>query len=164
GVKLSSHPDHKYPIAELATKSGDRVYMTAFDIELEGSELAAVAESLAQGLVSNSEYKGIVFPMVSLDHRVDVSWVIGLETHGSDGQSFWVDRAVQQTRFRMNEFGARAQSAFAAAVAGCTPQGPGPYTLNQPFLIWIERTVLSKALFVGHIGTDDWKNPGDITS
>jgi len=74
-----------------------------------------------------------------------------------------ITQALQQTKLRMNEEGARAQSAVAIGVLrGCLPTYD--YVIDWPFLFWITRPGISKPLFVAYVTEDDWKNPGDIRS
>jgi serine protease inhibitor len=102
--------------------------------------------------------------MVKLAQTPNISWLVDLEADGDDGRPYLIAEALQQTRLRMNEFGVRAESAVALAVAAGSFRSAPRYVLDRPFLIWIERTGLSIPLFVGHIGTDDWDNPGSITA
>jgi len=161
GVSFFTAPGHSNPIARLATKSGDKVYVTMLDDPPEGFDLVAKAEAFSAGLEICWDYDGLVFPMITLDQEVNISWLLGMETvQESTGRRAWVTQALQQTKLRMNEKGARVESAAAAAVTleACIMPKPD-YVINKPFLIWFERDGLSRPLFVGHITTEDWTNP-----
>lgn len=161
-------PKFPNPIACLTTQSraGDIVCLTVLDA-------AQVPDLITEGgfpsMVTDTvrflnEYGGVVFPMVSLDQEVDISWLLGLSTTGADGLPAIVKQAKQQTRFRMNEVGARAESAVALGVMrSMSLQEPKPdLVIDQPFLCWIERPGIPFPLFFGHITPDDWKNPGSL--
>jgi len=152
--------EHKEPIACLPTKSGDRVFMTMFDQPPEGFDLVAEVEKLSHATRLSSEFGGLVFPMVDLNQEVDISWLVGLNTTDEVGKFWFVAQALQQTIFKMNEIGARVQSAVAMAFEKGIPNPD--YIINRPFLIWIERDGISKPLFVGHITQEDWRNPGNL--
>ena len=162
-VIFYSAPSHEHPIACLETKSSDLVYMTMLDDPPEGFALVAKAEELSREKKYSFEFDGLKFPMVNLNQEVDIGWLINMRTIDKAENEVRISQALQQTKLRMNEVGARAESA--AAVGLRTLGAPPPdHTINQPFLIWIERPDLVTPLFVGHITEEDWTNPGDITS
>ncbi len=159
GVRFFDAPGHPNPVAGLETKSGDHVYMTMLDQPPGGFDLIARAQELVGDKRPSWEYGGLVFPMVDLNQEVDIAWLIGMHTCGNDGLPAIIAQALQQTKLRMNEIGARAESAVAIRAKGI----PQPdYVINHPFLVWFERDGLSKPLFAGHITPDDWRNPGNV--
>ncbi len=134
--------------------------MTMLDRPPAGFDLIAKAQQLAGGKRPGREFGGLVFPMVDLDQKIDIAWLIGLYTCRDDGQPARVLQALQQIKLRMNELGARAESAAAIEIAKGMPQPD--HVINRPFLIWFERDSLSRPLFVGHITPGDWRNPGNV--
>ncbi len=159
GVRFFSAPGHPDPVAGLESKSGDRVYTTMLDQPPGGFDLIAKAQELTRNKQPSQEYGGLIFPMVDLNQEVDVSWLIDMSTSSEDDLPAIIAQALQQTKLRMNEIGARADSAAAIAVRGI----PQPdYVINRPFLVWFERDSLGQPLFVGHITPDDWRNPGSL--
>ena len=159
---------HKNPIACLKTKTGDLVYMTMFDKRPVPSDfdLITTAKKLSSRERScENEWKSLFFPMVDLNQHVDVSWLVGLNTTDEMGKPDIIVKALQQTKLRMNEVGARAQSAVVEThvkLGGLSLHKPD-HIIKRPFLVWIERPGLTNPLFVGFIARRDWKNPGDIT-
>ena len=164
GVEYLLSDIHRHPIAAIATKTGDVVYMTKIDDAPDGFDLVAMAEQLAN--LSRPVYKfgGLVFPMVDLNQQVDVSWILNMQTFTDDRTEAYISQAVQQTILKMNEEGARAKSAFAGVVTLGTriPKEKPDMIIDAPFLVWFMRPLLNKPLFVGYIATEDWKNPGSI--
>lgn len=159
-VRSFDVPGHPNPLARLETKSGDWVTMTMLDQTPEGFDLIAKAQALSGHKRQSGAFGGLIFPMVDLNHEVDITWLIGMHTTGDDGLPAIISQALQQTKLKMNEIGARVQSAAAIAVSRSMPKSD--HVINRPFLIWFERDGLSKPLFVGYITPDDWRNPDDI--
>ncbi|MDO8599294.1 MAG: serpin family protein [bacterium] len=112
----------------------------------------------------HDEYDGVTFPMVSYDQQVDISWLRGLHTTGDDELPAIIVQALQQTRFRMNDVGARAESAVAFGMTrSMSMERPKPeLIINEPFLCWIRRPNCRLPLFVGYFDTDSWKDPGSL--
>ena len=169
-VKIDSkHADffetsaHENPIVCLRTKSEDLVHMTILDNAPDGFDMVEKAQELSKGR-EGYNFSSVVFPMVSLNQQVDISWLIGLRTTGANELPAIITQALQQTKLRMNEKGARAQSAVAIAIirGGFSPEKQ--YVIDKPFLFWITRPGICKPLFVAYVTEDDWKNPGDIRS
>jgi len=161
-VRFSRVPGHLQAIATIHTQSDDQVHMTVMDDPPDSFELVDLAVRLSRTREATNEFEGVVFPMVSLDHKVDMDWLVGLKTSGDSGFPVGVASALQQTRFRMNELGARVESAVAVGITMGVGRVPPLLIIDKPFLIWIERAGLSRPLFVGFIGTDDWKDPGSL--
>ena len=165
GVEYLLSDIHRHPIAAIATKTGDVVYMTKIDDAPDGFDLVAMAEQLANLSRPVYEFGGLVFPMVDLNQQVDVSWILNMQTFTDDRTEAYISQAVQQTILKMNEKGARAKSAFAGAVTILGTSRPiekPDMIIDAPFLVWFMRPLLNKPLFVGYIATEDWKNPGSI--
>jgi|GEM_PF-665070 len=156
-------PEHPNPVACLETKSGDRVYMAMLDQAPDGFDLVAKAQALSNYKRPSNAFGGLIFPMVDLNQEVDITWLIGMHTVGDDGLPAAIFQALQQTKLKMNEVGARVQSAAAIHLAKSAPGAVKPdHIINRPFLIWFERDKLSRPLFVGYITAEDWRDPGDI--
>jgi hypothetical protein len=85
-------------------QNNDTVYMSLADKPREGFELLAHIEALSRISRRNvtNEFSDILFPMVSIDQQVDISWLCGL----TNQENWFIDQALQQTRFQMDEKGA----------------------------------------------------------
>jgi hypothetical protein len=154
---------HHYPVAQLQTTSGDRVYMTRLDSASADVELLQYAQQLSGTLQPIYDYSGIVFPMVDLKQEVDISWLLDLETTSAIGEPIKIVQALQETHLAMNPEGARAKSAVALGMLVASVYEPKPdLVIDGPFLVWFQRPGLTKPLFVGYITEEDWKNPGEI--
>ena len=158
---------HKHPIARISTGTEDLFFMTMFEKDsLEHFDLIVEAEKLTKKISHSYEFSGLVFPFVDLDQRVDISWLKGMQTIDSENFPNEITQALQQTKLKLNEFGAKVESAVAiAGVKGYTASISTPklpHIINKPFLIWMRRPGLSQPLFVGHITKEDWKDPHSI--
>jgi hypothetical protein len=166
GVMYYRSKGHHHPIAALATKAGDVVYLTMLDKASNGFDLISRAEQLNRFLCPVNEFAGVTFPMVDLRQEVDVQWLLHMTTTDMHGRLTIIEQALQQTMLQMNEVGASAKSVFAGVSLGC--QVPAPETrpdmvINRAFLVWFLRQGLSKPLFVGYIAQENWKKPESIS-
>ena len=164
GVRFTTSPSHNNPIAVIETKSGDQVCMTIHD-QLDGFPLLERTEQLRKNMRGIFDFESVHFPQVDLNQVVDISWLKKLWTIDENTCKYEIEQALQQTKFRMNEKGARAQSGVALGGIKCTSVRPAvlPLVIDQPFLIWIERVELKYPLFTGWISKKDWKTPKDIS-
>lgn len=165
GVSAVRVPGHDSPIVQLATKSGDTVFMTIHSQPASDDPFAIQsAVDTLRGKLANAvpvkQLLGTIFPMISHSDAEDLSWIINMRTFPAP-DSHYIAYAVQRTRFRMNEQGARAQSAAAMALKRSGPVGEW-VIIDKPFLLWIERKGIELPLFAGWFGTDSWKDPGGL--
>jgi hypothetical protein len=107
---------------------------------------------------TSHNFEGVQFPMVDLDVYPDISLIQGLGI----GAGYHVGTALQQTRFRMNEHGARAQSASAMAISRGISRVVPPHVINRPFLLWIKRDGLDFPIFASLLCEDVWSEPKEL--
>ena len=170
GVNFLKHDDFVHPIVTLDTKSGDTVYMLVHEAIEDPFQLLDFIQQISQQAVLNNRdewgarHEGVIFPMIDYNEEIDISWIVGMNTVGTDGQPAIISQAKQQTKFKMNQIGARVKSAAAMSMCRGISAKPKPYVIDQPFLCWILRkSVLGfDPIFVGHFGEANWKNPGSL--
>lgn len=157
GVEIRYNPDaHAYPIARVATKSRDVVCMTVMDTVRKGIfALAKEVEAMQAVTDVAHQWSGVKFPMIDYDREEDIRWIIGMVVR----RDWFIEQAVQQTKFRMDEEGAHVKSAAAMTLRTCSVPGPGPVVINKPFLLWIERQGIEQPLFAGVFAEDVWRRP-----
>lgn len=156
---------HDEVVVKLDTKvPGEFVYMTKAPKELESLDLMNEVRKLdlrarIRREEVETEYGGLVFPMIDLNQQVDITWLKSAYT--MQGSKKWsIVQALQQTKFRMNEVGARAESAVALGMRCLSMQIPKPpLMIDEPFFLWIAREGLTMPLFAGYLTPDDWKDP-----
>ena len=72
-------------------------------------------------------------------------------------------QAIQQIKIKMNEKGARFQSATAMAVTlKCVMVPKQDLIIREPFLVWVGRYELEKPIMAAFITEESWKNPGSL--
>ena len=155
-------------VTSIETKSGFRVppccvWMTPLDILPDGEEAAnetllSLTSMPIDSFKSLMGYTGIVFPMIDYNNEIDLSWIEGLHIN----PKWFVSAAVQQTKFRMNEKGARANSGAGMAMTkGAAPRAM-PFVIDKPFALWITRRGIRFPLFSGIFLEDTWKKPDSL--
>jgi len=153
----------KNPIVSIEAKNGDQVFMTAYADPPKGFDLLKLVEDISGSLNQAGGFDGVVFPMIDYDEMIDISWIQGLSVTAESGP--WeIERALQQTKFRMNEVGAKVESAVAMGIryACCAGEPNPPVVIDQPFLLWITRPGLSHPLFVAFFTESHWKKPKSL--
>lgn len=152
------------PVAAIRTKrNSEWVYMRMIDDVPDGPlGIADVLKAMPEDLHRDNSYDSVVFPMLDYDQHVDVSWLVGLQT-GNARDDWYVHEAIQQTKFRLNETGARAQSGAAMMMRGRSIELPKKtLVIDRPFLLWIERGGIRLPLFAGVFAEDSWKKPANL--
>lgn len=158
---------NEHPAVLIPTKSGDEVYLV-----MEGGLLDQFAGNLREiGLhilqsageqrEHHERFVGVMFPMVDLDVRADISWLLGTKTLGDDNFPAIISQALQQTKFAMDDLGALVKSAVAIAVTRSISDPP-IHRINQPFFVVVKRPALKEPFFVGYITEEFWKQPPRI--
>lgn len=150
---------HPHPVVRVATKEGDTVCMSMVDGVPDGiTGLFLKVADLEKVKATSHNFKGVSFPMVDLDQRPDISWLNGLEV----GSGYRIGCAMQQTKFRMNEKGARVESAAAAQLYRSVAPQKQPHIIDRPFLLWIKRDGFEFPLFAALLCEDVWKEPKSL--
>lgn len=160
-------PNHNQPIARLDTKKeGEYVFLTKHPQSIENLDLMTVVKNLESSLEPDNKtyWDAVMFPMVDLNQEVDIDWLKSMFT--LVGMDKWeIAKALQQTKFRMNEVGARAESAVALQMRCASAMRHDPtLKIDGPFLVWMSRKGLSMPFFAGHITEEDWKDPKTLSS
>jgi hypothetical protein len=155
---------YRYIIACIFTKSYDMVFITIPKEPLEGLDLIEMADTISNNMDTLPEiYDGVRFPMVDLDITNDIMWLKGMSTTNVRDTPADIIQAVQQIKIKMNEKGARFQSATAMAVTLKAVMIPKQdLIIREPFLVWVGRQNLEKPLMAAFITEENWKNPGNL--
>ncbi len=156
---------YKHTVACIMTNSGDIVFITVPKEPLEGLNLIETADAIFKNMdILPRKYDGIRFPMVDLDIVNNIEWLRGMSTTNSMGIPAEITQAIQQIKIKMNEKGARFQSATAMAVTlKCiAAQVPHDLIIREPFLVWVGRHELEKPIMAAFVTEDNWKNPGSL--
>lgn len=156
-------PTHSQPVAVVYTKSGDRVYMTVAERPEKDFALVKTIEQIRSAVRTNAYFDYLMFPMADLNQQVDISWLVGMQTTKQDTKDpVYISQAKQQTKFKMNQFGARVKSAVTMVMKTTSVRRDMPLIIDKPFLLWIEREGVSFPVMYAYLDIEDWKDPGDL--
>jgi hypothetical protein len=161
GVTVAHLPAvHDNPVVRIATKEGYSVCMSMVDNVPEGiTGLFLKVAELEQVKATSHHFDGVQFPMIDLDEKPDISWINGLQF----GQGLYVSSAMQQTKFRMNEKGARIESAAGMSIMRSMVSNKKlPHVIDKPFLLWVNKDGLDFPVFAGLLCEDVWKEPSAL--
>ena len=151
-------------VAKIATKSGDEVFVSIAHEALSGFTLKEAVAQIVGSTKRIYDFGGLAMPMVHLDQEEDISFLVGMTICGEDGNGIGtVSQALQQTRFRLNQFGARVESAAAMGMCyeSCMQRNP-PLVIDKPFFLAVHRPGAAQPLFSAYVTPEDWKDPGSL--
>ena len=153
------------PLVELKTQEGLVVRLQVTEEPDGPVDLVEASLVLHQAALDRVlyEYTHVRVPMVKLHNRPDVSWLLGLSMIVPDSVDYELTQAVAQTRFGMNEHGARAKEEFAGQVTMRSASRLVIYEVNQPFLLTIGFSDVHAPIFGAWISQEDWNDPGDLS-
>jgi hypothetical protein len=145
GFKLDGY---NYPLFLLNTRQGWQVYLVEVDVDdnPEASELPARAKALLD-LTRSQAYNELNFPAVQMIADVDITWIEDMKI-----PSFRIEKAIKKVKFRLDEKGARAQSAVAFSTRGLSS-----YYIERPFYIIFTKEGMNFPPFVAIAAPDVWK-------
>jgi hypothetical protein len=125
--------------------------------------LLDIVQEVRASATHNQGFEGVHFPMVDLDESKDLDWLLGMETAAQSGRPHSISQAKQQTRLKMNQHGAKMESAVAIGImATSVRRTPPPFIVDGPFLFWAERPGVGLPYFCAYVTQEAWKNPGEI--
>lgn len=167
-VTITQSEGYEHPVAHIHCENGDTVHMTVADrTDLEQLDLLNKVVALTAGKRS-FKYGGVVFPMVEHNAEVDISFFEGMNFKGrrrSGGiDTCKVKEAKQQTKFKMNHLGAKAESAVAVSMTfECCFVSKPNLVIDKEFYVWMTRPGMDTPYFAACVSKSDWKDPGDVS-
>lgn len=160
---LYNAPGFQHPVARLHTKTDHSLWLMKAGEPVSGVALNRLAQQVLAGeLTPSREWTvGVTVPMLEMDIRADISWMIGMNTVSTTGEKYLIEQAFQQFKLRANDQGARVKVAtgFGFAVSACGPL-PKPYVFDEPFVGFFTQPghdTLPMAAFWAD--TDVWQEP-----
>lgn len=158
GFTVFTAKNHAHPIACLETKSGDKVWFTIADKPRSNFDLLNYLDAIKNNVQQDDNYQSVIFPKIDLDQQPDITWLLKMSYAG-----YFIAQAKQQTKLKMNEFGAHVKSAAAIAMMrSMPPSNKKTLVIDQPFFCWIEKPDVNIPIFAGYLDTDVWKDPGTL--
>jgi hypothetical protein len=106
-------------------------------------------------------YDQAIFPMVAIDQEVDIKWLEKIKACSGKQERYEVVQALQQTKFQMNEKGAKVESAVAiSCLKSCCPSVPKKVLkIENAFYLWIMRPGMKTPVFAAYVDMDAWRVP-----
>jgi hypothetical protein len=153
-------PNAKKEIICLETKEGDHVYMMMADKEKAEDDYIAKIDYIRCSSWFLADYNELIFPMINYDNFTEIAWLRGMRMQNSIGFTWRVSQALQQVRFKMNQFGVQARG-IDAIVPKSDPI-PNSFVIDQSFYLWIERKGLPFPTIYAYFDTDAWKDTGAL--
>lgn len=162
GYKIMKFKDSA--VLLLGCENADVVCMTQAPKQLEGFGILEFIETLAKEECKEvtADYDKVTFPCVDLNQQSDIKWLVGMIKPDDENLIDFkarIAQAMQQTKFQMDEFGTAVDSAAAMMVARSMPTPKEHYVINEPFLVWINRSGVSVPLSAMYVDPKDWKRP-----
>jgi len=155
--------DCKDKILEVTAKNCDKVYMKIAEKPLDGfdlmSKILELQDSLSLLNVDES-YDKILFPMVAIDQRVDISWLKKLKLRFPGRDDFYgVAQALQQTKLKIDENGAVVKSAVAISWNHLKSMENFSleFKIDKPFYLWVMRPGMTLPLVAAYVDKSSWK-------
>jgi hypothetical protein len=105
-----------------------------------------------------SYWQGAIIPMVDLIDNPDLSWMVGLSATDRNGGPVVINQALQETKFKMDELGASAESGAAAGGTRADPKEHETFVIDRPFVAWIERPQVG-IVFAARCSYNCWRDP-----
>ena len=153
-VEIYELPDMSDPVFSLTTSNGDRVFFMAatFIAEPHALVIADAVRMIQANRVQTTMEMDFVFPMVNMNEVSDLDWMNGFRFVSSAGFEIAYSQILAQNRFRMDESGA-------TATEESEKDSSASYTLDQSFLVWVERENASLPVFVAYVDESNWADP-----
>lgn len=160
GVHVFEHGG-EHPLIRLLTKSGEGLWLMTAPKPDSELELAFEAERLLARSHSFSERwtAGVVVPMLEMEFRTDLSWLLGMHTVDQDGGYHELTQAFQQFKLKAGAEGAHVLVATGMATTRGGFSTPQPYRFTEPFMGFFtdaQDDFVPRAAFWAD--TDSWKN------
>lgn len=159
-VYIHELPEYGNPLVQLVTKSDDSVWVMIPDQVPQSSfdMILAVFDIMQSPRALSDEFEGVRVPMVDIDQKPDLGFLLGMGTYDRDEERWDVSSIKQHFKFRMNHKGARAKVVTTVEMRLTSVHIPKPiYVIDQPFLVWMTQGESKLPLAVALAGKDSWE-------
>ncbi|MBA4321050.1 MAG: hypothetical protein C0412_21885 [Flavobacterium sp.] len=157
-------------ILHIETKNGDYVYIKQADKKiapLTGFALVDEITNKWQKMASRVTcifLDEVIFPMVDINETVDIGWLENMRAYSGLTPKYIIAQALQQTKFQMNEKGAKVESAAAMTFIKCScfsHEHKRVFKIDDSFYLWIMRPGVKTPIFAAYVDKDSWKAPAE---
>jgi len=142
---------YDHPMFELSTKQDKwKVFLVETDEYHDSFDLPARAQQLLSQKRQKFHFTKLKFPQVLMEAYIDITWLHGMKVQNG----FNIHDSMKMIRLRLDDKGARAQSAVALVTRSLDMR---MYTITKPFFIIFMREDLKIPPFVALSSNDTWK-------
>jgi hypothetical protein len=164
-------------LLELFTNTDDKLWLFVeknqrkenlfgLDLPLLSFEVMAAKRKIAESARLFSELKGgqkpafsgAIIPKIDFDIKPDISFIVGASL-GKDDPG--IGQAIQQFKFRMDQFGARVKAATSMNYIAFLDNElkPPPFIVDRPFYGWWTQGDIGLPIGAFFADHDSWKEP-----
>lgn len=149
-------------LIRLETSQGPSVWLLQMDSPPTGRHelFVAMADALADR--GRPEIGALRMPMVDLETKVDLTWLLGLGIAGHGSNAYGIGAAQQYIRWQMNHIGAGANLPTATAIISRHARPADPYVVGKPFVVCMTQPGSLIPIAPCYITPAFWKEPGAI--
>ena len=145
---------YDYPMFVLDTQDkGWKVHLLETEFLLDDVDLLTVATDILVSKKSPFLFREVIFPSVDMEIDVNLEWLIGM---GLEKTPFQINEAKKIVRLKLDDKGARVQSAVAIASRSFISQKGEVYRFTKPFFIIFANDNISIPPFVAIVSQDAW--------
>lgn len=156
---VTDYDGYDYPLVSIPCENKDTVFFTIADKERSGLDLLRWASGFREQYKNprpSKNFNCLLCPKIDYEEKFELSDFIGmlLATPNGFGK---IAEAKQQTKLKIDKFGAEAKSAVAMSlIFECCRFEPVklPFILDQPFVMWMVRGNDPMPYFAAHITED----------
>ena len=157
---------YKEPLVRLHTQTGDSLWVMMADAPTSDLSLAMTAVKFLQmSEESGSKWSGydVVLPMLDMDLKPDLSWLIGAETNSEKDGYHQISQANQQLRVRMDENGAKGEAKAEIAMTEAVMMPPSKLVFDKPHIGFFTQKGHDEVPMACYFAdTDAWRRPAKL--
>jgi hypothetical protein len=135
------------------TQNGDTVFITKSPRPLKSDELHPWVKEVS-GAVALGGPASVIFPCASLHQTKHLHELLDMEI---DDGKYFIGQALQETKFKLDLFGAKVESAAAMELTFRSMGLSVTVVIDRPFVCWIRRNGITDPYFMGYIPESNWK-------
>jgi hypothetical protein len=150
---------YEQPVVRIKTVNEDEVFICKANESFSELDLLSHTSKIQQDISLNNiqeKYESVTFPCLKIKDEPDISWLKGLLLKSNKPNSdYLVSSAKQQTKFEMDENGAKVESA-AAVVMVRSCRVLKHLVIDDSAHVWISRKNCKVPYFAARVEKDSW--------
>lgn len=150
---------YEYPVIRIKTVNEDEVFICKANESFSELDLLSHTSKIQQDISQNNvqqKYESVTFPCLKIKDEPDISWLKGLLLESNKpNNDYLISSAKQQTKFEMDENGAKVESA-AAVVMVRSCRVLKHLVIDDSAHVWISRKNCDVPYFAARVEKDSW--------